>query len=334
MKRKKRKKKSRAGRLLAVLLACALVVCCVYLVTDRLVQEARRRLSASEIVLIDPTAVPVDEPKEDAMAGPAEEPLADEAVVIEADPMSRPDSAPAVISIITTAIAESEDTLHVIIGEPVQMPLTGLIIGIDPGHQLHGNNEQEPVAPGSRETKAKVATGTSGIATGTPEYAVNLDIALKLRDRLESLGAEVVMTRTTNDVDISNIERAQMCNEAGADIVLRLHCNGATNQQANGIGLYVTETGPIAQASFEAAELLLPAMARATGARPAGIFRRDTYSGLNWSTVPSILVEMGYMTNYEEDLKLEDPAYQDLLVDGMTRGLAEIFGRSIDEMGE
>ena len=58
-----------------------------------------------------------------------------------------------------------------------------------------------------------------------------------------------------------------------------------------------------------------------------GIFRRDTYTGLNWSEVPSILVEMGFMTNEEEDYKLNDPAYQQLLVQGMVEGICAYMGR-------
>ena len=125
--------------------------------------------------------------------------------------------------------------------QPTRDPgrLTGVKIGIDPGHQAHGNSAQEAVAPGSSETKAKVSSGTYGRFTGVPEYEVNLDISLQLRDALEALGCEVYMTRETNDVDISNQERAIMMNELGVDLVLRIHCNGSTNKSAQGIGLYI-----------------------------------------------------------------------------------------------
>lgn len=216
-------------------------------------------------------------------------------------------------------------------GESVQLPLSGLIVGIDPGHQAHGNSEQEPVSPGSSETKAKVSSGTQGVASGVPEYETNLEISLRLRDALQALGAQVVMTRTHNDVDISNIERAQLCNEAGVDVVLRLHCNGSTNSDAQGIGLYVTATGNIAAESYAIAEVLLEAMVQETGADKDGVFRRDTYSGLNWSEVPAIIVEMGFMSNAEEDLKLQDPEYQQKLIDGMVMGLAEYYGRTLME---
>lgn len=216
-------------------------------------------------------------------------------------------------------------------GEDIALPMTGLVIGIDPGHQEKANSAHEPVAPGSKQTKPKVASGTQGIASGVPEYETNLQISLLLRDALEKLGAQVIMTRTKNDVDISNIERAQMCNQAQADLVLRLHCNGSTNKETHGIGLYVGVSTEVAQSSYVMAEILLDAMTAETGAKGNGVYRRDSYSGLNWSEVPSILVEMGYMTNPEEDRNLQDPLYQEKLVTGMIKGLATCFSREMDE---
>ncbi len=227
------------------------------------------------------------------------------------------------------AVAESE---WMWVEEPLPAPvdmlrLEDIAIGIDPGHQAHQNSEKEAVAPGSSEMKMKVSSGTAGVKTRVAEYVVDLEIALQLRDALEALGCTVYMTRETHDVDISNQERAIMMNDLGADLVLRLHCNGSENRSANGIGLYVNKTGAIAEASNAAAEALLPAMTAATGARVDGIFKRDTYTGLNWSTVPCILVEMGYMSNPEEDVKLNDPEYQKLLVQGMVDGICAYFDR-------
>jgi N-acetylmuramoyl-L-alanine amidase len=213
---------------------------------------------------------------------------------------------------------------------PEPLPLEGLKIGIDPGHQLHANSDLEPVSPGSKQKKAKVAGGTSGRVTGTPEHAVNLEISLGLRDALTALGAEVKMTRETADVDVSNVERAKMMNEWGADIVLRLHCNGVSNSKANGIGLYVKTDGDAAKESLEYAKIIIKDMVEETGASEDGVFRRDIYSGLNWSTVPSILVEMGYMTNAREDKLLNDPDYQKKLIAGMVKGVAACFDRSLD----
>ncbi len=225
----------------------------------------------------------------------------------------------------TDATATAEPTAT---PEPTQTPrLYGLRIGIDPGHQEHANSEKEPVAPNSSETKAKVSSGTAGVSTGVAEYITDLEVALKLREALEAQGCEVYMTREVNDIDISNLERAEMMNELGVDLVLRLHCDGATDRSANGIGMFVRATGEKQEESEAAAKVLLEAMSEATGAKARGVFLRDTYTMNNWSIVPCILVEMGYMSNPEEDEKLNDPAYQDLLVQGMVEGIARYFER-------
>lgn len=205
--------------------------------------------------------------------------------------------------------------------------LDGIRIGIDPGHQAKMNKEQEAVAPGSSETKMKVSSGTWGVKSKKAEYEVNLDVSFMLKEALEKMGCTVYMTRESHDVNISNQERAIMMNELGADLVLRIHCNGSENSKSNGIGLFVTKTGSVAEPSYAAAEALLPAMVEATGAKADGIFKRDTYTGMNWSTVPIILVEMGYMSNPEEDMKLVNPDYQKLLVEGMVNGICAYFGR-------
>ena len=206
--------------------------------------------------------------------------------------------------------------------------LSGVKIGIDPGHQAHQNSEKEAIAPGSKETKPKVSSGTSGRATGIPEYQTVLEIAFRLRDALQAEGAEVYMTRESHDVDISNQERAMMMNRLGVDLVLRIHCDGAEKSSINGIGLYVTETGPIAKESYAAAQAIMPRMLVATGAKERGIFKRDTYTGQNWSTVPCIMVECGYMSNKEEDVKLNTPEYQQKLAEGMVEGICDYFGRN------
>ena len=213
--------------------------------------------------------------------------------------------------------------------EPTKEPgrLEGLLIGIDPGHQAHANSDKEAVAPNSKEKKAKVSSGTSGVSTGTPEYVVNLEVGLKLRDALEALGARVLMTRDVHEIDISNQERAFMMNEANADLVLRIHCDGANDRSVHGTTLYVRKTGERQTECKAAADVLIGEMCAVTGAKNRGVCLRDTYTMNNWSTVPCILVEMGFMSNREEDEKLCDPNYQDLLVEGMVNGICAYFER-------
>lgn len=203
------------------------------------------------------------------------------------------------------------------------LPLEGIKIGIDPGHQAKGNNEKETVAPNSSKTKPKVSSGTSGVSTHIAEYVTVLEIALKLRDSLEAQGAEVYMTRDTHDVNISNQERAKMMNEVGVDLVLRIHCDGAENRSKHGIALYCSKSNSIAAESYRAAEAILPAVCAATGAKANGIVSNDNYTGQNWSTVPCIMVECGFMSNPDEDVLLNDESYQQKLADGLTLGIMD-----------
>lgn len=202
------------------------------------------------------------------------------------------------------------------------------VIAIDPGHQAKGNYEKEPVGPGATEQKAKVSSGTQGVSTRVPEHVFTLELSLQLRDALTELGYEVVMTRETADVNISNMERAEIANNAEADIYIRIHADGADNEAANGISvLYPSENNPyVAELSPDSKRLaqeVLDEMCEATGAKKRGIIKRDDLSGTNWAQMPVILIEAGFMTNKAEDERLQDPEYQAKLVQGIVNGIEE-----------
>lgn len=206
----------------------------------------------------------------------------------------------------------------------------GKLIAIDPGHQEKGNYEKEPVGPGASEVKTKVSAGTQGSITKVSEHQFNLELSLKLRDTLEALGYQVVMTRETAEVDISNAERAELANEAGADIFIRVHADGAENTAANGISvLYPSENNPyVAELSTESqtlARCLLDGMCEATGAKRRGIIKRDDLTGMNWAKMPVVVIEAGFMTNAEEEKNLLNEEYQALLVKGIVKGIQEYF---------
>lgn len=212
-------------------------------------------------------------------------------------------------------------------------PAVPKVVVIDPGHQAKANHDTEPIGPGSSDRKAKVSSGTAGVATGTPESELVLAVSLKLRDALLAQGIQVVMTRTTQNVDISNIERAQRANEAGADLFVRIHADASTNPDVSGIHvLYPVSikgwTDDIAAASKEAAELAQRELIAATGAVDRGIDARGDMTGFNWSDVPVILPEIGFMTNPAEDRLLATAAYQDKIVAGLTRAILTFLGVS------
>ena len=110
---------------------------------------------------------------------------------------------------------------------------------IDPGHQGKGDPKGEPVAPGSGNKKPRVSSGTAGIATKKAEHVVNLEAAMILKDLLVQKNYKVIMTRETADVNISNAERAEIANNANADITIRIHCDSINDSGKTGATILV-----------------------------------------------------------------------------------------------
>lgn len=202
---------------------------------------------------------------------------------------------------------------------------SGYCVCIDPGHQAKANLEPEPIGPGSTRTKPKVAGGGTGVNSKTPESQIVLKIALKLRSMLEAKEIKVVMTRTKEDVNISNKERALIANKSGADLFVRIHLDSSSNPNLKGITtLYPAKnqwTRSFYQQSKRAAQIIHPYLIKETGAIDRGLKERGDMTGFNWSKVPVILVEAGFLSNPLEDQKLNTEGYQNKIATGLTKGI-------------
>lgn len=206
----------------------------------------------------------------------------------------------------------------------------GRIVCIDAGHQQYGISDTEPNGPGSTEMKAKLTTGTQGVATGKTEYQLNLEVSLLLKQELLNRGYQVVMIRETNDCPASNAERAITANESGASIFVRIHANSSTDSSMNGcLTMAPTAANPyvsyLAAPSQSLSQSIVNHICANTGFRNIGVLGTDNMTGINWCTIPVSIVEMGYMSNPDEDVKMSDPTYQSLIASGIADGIDEYF---------
>lgn len=209
----------------------------------------------------------------------------------------------------------------------------GYVVGIDPGHQSENvdMSATEPNGPGSSVMKTMSSAGTTGSYTGIPEYQLNLEVSLKLKDVLEARGYQVVLTRVDNETAISNAQRAQLVAQQGADIYVRIHANGEDSHTVSGaLTMSPSWENPYVSYLYEdsnrLSQCIIDAYCTATGFANLGVQYYDDMTGINWSTIPVTILEMGFMTYESDDRQMNDDQFQNTMADGIADGIDAYFG--------
>lgn len=235
-----------------------------------------------------------------------------------------------------TAVKGTEDGIPVyektgvIKQEEAHIPWNGHTIAIDAGHQAKANAEKEPIGPASSTKKAKMPEGAVGAATGVKEYELTLTVAKKLETELKARGYQVVMIRTGHDVNLSNAERSKIANESEADIFIRLHANSMENSGIYGaLAMCMTEQNPynseLFADSYRLSKSIINNICSLTGTKNRGVQKVDNSAMINWCAIPVSVVEMGFLTNPDEDKWLQDEEYQGKIVEGIAKAVDSYF---------
>ena len=214
--------------------------------------------------------------------------------------------------------------------EEITVPLNGHVVAIDAGHQAKANAEKEQIGPGSTTKKAKMPEGAVGAATGVKEYEPTLTVAKKLESELKARGYEIVMIRTSHDVNLSNAERSVIANESEAEIFIRLHANSMENSGIYGaLAMCMTEHNPynseLHQDSYRLSKKIINNICDLTGTKNRGVQKVDNSSAINWCEIPVSVVEMGFLTNPDEDRWLQNEEYQSKIVTGIANAVDFYF---------
>lgn len=151
------------------------------------------------------------------------------------------------------------------------------------------------------------------------EKDINLSVTRRVQAILEGHGYHVIMTRT-EDVYMDLYDRAGLANEAAADLFVSIHSNASsTNTDFQGIFTY---HHPSSGRGARLAQTIQTPLAQITGGIDRGILSND-YVVLRETEMCAALVEMGFMSNHEELMRLIDSGYQDKLAQGIAEGIVQ-----------
>ncbi|WP_241668308.1 N-acetylmuramoyl-L-alanine amidase [Pedococcus bigeumensis] len=183
--------------------------------------------------------------------------------------------------------------------------LTGRTVVLDPGHG--GSN-------------------TGAVAHGLVESELVMDLARRIEGRLTVIGVSVVFTRTEHTCP-SEDERAALANDAGADLVLSLHCDSHDAAEASGVATFFF--GRDRKTSWSAvgehlADLVLREVVARTGLENCRSHGRS-WALLQQTRMPAVRIEAGYLSHPTDAARLADPAFRDTLAEAVLVSLQRLY---------
>lgn len=201
---------------------------------------------------------------------------------------------------------------------------------IDPCNQGYINASEEIIGPNASKSKLGCSVGDVGVALGTKESELNLSYAKAVKSELERRGFEVVLTRDTNDIDITNKARADIANSSEASAFIRIQAGSSSNDALMGImAITITKDSPynseLYDESHNLATRILQGAIKATNASNQGIFETSDMTGMNWSRIPVATIQIGYLSNETEEANLVSEEYMEKLVEGIADGIEYYF---------
>ncbi len=182
-------------------------------------------------------------------------------------------------------------------GASKRQPLAGRTIVLDAGH-----GGADP--------------GAIGVSGRTWEKYNTLFVALDAKAMLERAGARVIMTRS-DDRYVPLGTRAAMANRAGADVFISIHNDWNPNASLRGVTTYYYH-----ERSRRLAETMQANLVAALGARDVGVLRRS-FQVVRETTMPSVLLELGFLSNWNDERLLADPAYRYRAAQAIYNGVIE-----------
>ncbi|GGF07141.1 putative N-acetylmuramoyl-L-alanine amidase YrvJ [Halobacillus andaensis] len=155
--------------------------------------------------------------------------------------------------------------------------------------------------------------------SGTYEKTLTLQTAQKLKSTLERNGADVVMTRA-NDSYLSLSARTALSNASKGDAFISVHYNSVPQSiRATGINTYFYSS-----TTRKLASNVQSGVTQATGLRDRGI-RHGDFHVIRYNKKPSIMVELGFISDASEEKTVKSSSYQNKASQGITNGLIQYF---------